>query len=41
MNIYDTYKPKNDEEEVMYFINVDESDDDESRKNDILDIIHP
>ena len=29
---------KNDEEEVMYFINVDESDDDASRKNDILDI---
>ena len=42
MNIYDneddSYKPKNDEEEVMYFINVDESDDDASRKNDILDI---
>ena len=41
-NIYDneddSYKPKNDEEEVMYFINVDESDDDASRKNDILDI---
>ena len=36
MNIYDnqddSYKPKNDEEEFMYFINVDESDDDASRK---------
>ena len=42
MNIYDneddSYKPKNDQEEFMYFINVDESDDDASRKNDILDI---
>ena len=34
----DSYKTKNDEEEFMYFINVDESDDDASRKNDILDI---
>ena len=34
----DNDKPKNDREEVMYFINVDESDDDASRKNDILDI---
>ena len=42
MNIYDneddSYKPINDEEELMHFINVDESDDDASRKNDILDI---
>ena len=42
MNSYDnkddSYKPKNDEEEFMYFINVDESVDDASRKNDILDI---
>ena len=42
MNIYDnqdvSYKPKNDEEEFMHFINVDERDDDASRKNDILDI---
>ena len=42
MNIYDneddSYKAINDEEEVTYFINVDESDDDASRKNDILHI---
>ena len=42
MNIYDNeddrYKPINDEKEVMYFINVDESDDDACRKDYILDI---
>ena len=34
----DSYKQKNDEKEFMYFINVDERDNDSSRKNDILDI---
>ena len=42
MNIYNnedySYRAINDEEEVMYFINVDKSVDDASRKNDIIDI---
>ena len=42
LNIYDneddSYKAINNEEEVTYFINVDERDDDASRKNDILHI---